>query len=63
MLAQASVMEHFIANLTKPDNIALVIMFFFTILTVMVAAREIIANDRLIKKGEKDKIYERMTKI
>ena len=56
-------MEHFLHNLTKPDNIALVIMFFFTILTVFVAIREMIANDRLIKKGEKDKVYERMTRF
>ncbi len=56
-------MEQFIANLTKPDNIALVIMFFFTIATVGVSIREIIANDKLIKRGEKDKIYERMTKV
>jgi hypothetical protein len=56
-------MEQFIANLTKPDNIALVIMFFFTFLTVGVAVREILANDRLIKKGEKEKVYERMTRF
>ena len=53
-------MEFFLYNLTKPDNIALVIMFFFTILILWVTCREIMANDRLIKNGEKDKIYERM---
>lgn len=56
-------MEFFIYNLTKPDNIALVIMFFFMILVVFVAIRESVLNDRLIKKGQKDKIYERMTKF
>lgn len=55
--------EFFIANLTKPDNIALVIMFFVTIATVWVCIREIIINDRFIKRGEKDKIYERMARF
>lgn len=56
-------MEFFIENLTKPDNIALVIMFFYTFVVVAVAGREIFINDRFIKKGEKDKIYERMAKF
>lgn len=56
-------MEFFVHNLTKPDNIALVIMFFFTIVVVTVSAREIFLNDRLIKRGEKEKIYERMAKF
>lgn len=56
-------MEHFIHIMTKPDNIALVVMFFFTIVTVWAAVREILINDHLIKKGEREKIYERMTKF
>ncbi len=56
-------MEHFIAIMTKPDNIALVVMFFLTIVTVWAAVREMLINDRLIKNGERDKIYERMTKF
>ena len=56
-------MEFFIHNLTKPDNIALVIMFFYTFVVVAVAVREMFLNDRLIKRGEKDKIYERMAKF
>lgn len=54
--------DFFLYNLTKPDNIALVIMFFFTIVILWVSIREMMINDRLIKDGKKDKIYERMSK-
>jgi len=53
--------DFFLYNLTKPDNIALVIMFFFTIVILWVSFREMRINDRLIKDGKKDKIYERMS--
>ena len=53
-------MEHFIHNLTKPDNIPIVGMLFLLVLVMGVAIREAILNDRLIKQGKKDEIAKRM---
>lgn len=53
-------MEHFIHILTLPDNIPIVIMLFLLGLCLYWSVSEMRANDKLIKKGEKDKIYDRM---
>ena len=55
-------MEHFLHIVTQPDNIAIVVMMVSTVLCTLVAFREIRINDKLIKSGKKDQIYERMTK-
>jgi hypothetical protein len=55
-------MENFIRIITQPDNIAIVVMMVATIVCTVVAFREIRINDKLIKSGKKDQIYERMTK-
>lgn len=54
-------MHHLFEILTEPDNIAIVIMLVSTILCTLMAFREMRINDRLIKEGKKEKIYERMT--
>lgn len=55
-------MHNFLEIITQPDNIAIVIMLFATIVCTAVAFREIRINDRLIKSGKKDQVYERMIK-
>jgi hypothetical protein len=52
--------HHLIEILTQPDNIAIVVMMVATVACTFVAFREIRINDRLIKDGQKDKVYERM---
>lgn len=56
-------MENFIRIITQPDNIAIVLMLIATAVCTYASFREIRINDRLIKEGQKEKIYERMTKV
>ena len=55
-------MHNLIEIATEPDNIAILIMLACTITCTLVAFREILTNDRLIKDGKKEKVYERMAK-
>lgn len=52
--------QHFTNILTLPDNIPIVMMVLLIGLCSFGAAYEMKKNDDLIKKGEKDKIYDRM---
>ncbi len=53
-------LKHFVHILTLPDNIPIVMMVLLIGLCCFGAAYEMKKNDDLIKKGEKDKIYDRM---
>lgn len=55
-------MKNLLEIISQPDNIAILIMLISTALCTLVAFREIRINDRLIKEGKKEKIYERMTR-
>ena len=55
-------MHNLLEIITQPDNIAILIMLVATITCTVVSFREIRINDRLIRDGKKEKIYERMTK-
>lgn len=55
-------MHNLLEIITQPDNIAIIIMLVSIAVCALMALREIRANDRLIKEGHKEKIYERMTK-
>ncbi len=55
-------MKNLLEIITQPDNIAIVIMLVSTITCTLFAFREIRINDRLIKEGKKDQVYERMTR-
>jgi hypothetical protein len=48
--------------ISQPDNIAILIMLIATAVCTLVAFREIRINDRLIKEGKKEEIYQRMIK-
>ena len=54
-------MKNLIEIISQPDNVAIVIMLVATIFCTLAAFREMRINDRLIKEGKKEKIYERMT--
>lgn len=54
-------MKNFIEIITQPDNIAILVMLASTITCTLIAFREMRINDKLIKEGKKEKIYERMT--
>ena len=53
-------MEHFLNIVSLPDNIPIVIMIFLIALCFGWAIYEMRQNDKLISKGEKEKIYDRM---
>lgn len=55
-------MHHLIEILTQPDNFAIVLMLVATAVCTLAAFREIRINDRLIREGKKDQVYQRMTK-
>lgn len=60
MMIFASRMENFLAILTKPDNIPIIMMVglvgFFTWLSLSEARK----NDKLIEEGRRDEILPRM---
>lgn len=53
-------LEHFLSILVIPDNIPIVLMLAMLGWCMGYAIYEMKENDKLIKKGEKEKIYERM---
>lgn len=53
-------MEHFVHILTLPDNIPIVGMVVLIGICLLVAVFEMRQNDGLTRRGEKDKIYDRM---
>ena len=54
-------MENLLKIITQPDNIAILFMLIAVVVCTFVSFREMWQNDRLIKAGKKEKIYERMT--
>lgn len=55
-------MENLLRIISQPDNIAILLMLIAVGVCTGTAFREIWINDRLIKEGKKEKIYERMAK-
>ncbi|HJM43751.1 MAG: hypothetical protein QGG90_09790 [Nitrospinota bacterium] len=55
-------MEQFLEIFLKPDNIPISGMLLIVIFTVWLSLKQAFANDRLIKEGKKDKIYDDMMK-
>lgn len=53
-------MQHFLEILVLPDNIPIVLMLLLLAWCLGYAIYEMRENDKLIKKGEKDKVYDRM---
>ncbi len=53
-------MDQFISIVTKGDNIPIVGMLFAVLFLTWLALSEARKNDRLIKEGKKDEVYQRM---
>jgi hypothetical protein len=53
-------MEHFWNIIKLPDNIPIVLMLLLLAWCMAYAVYEMIQNDKLIKSGQKDKVYDRM---
>ncbi len=59
-MTHQSGLDHFLNILTLPDNVPIVIMIVLLAICSGWAIYEMKENDKLIKKGEKHKIYDRM---
>ena len=55
-------LENFLLIATKPDNITIGTMLLFVGLVFWVAVKQMIANDKWIKQGKKEKIWDEMIK-
>ncbi|MDP7552859.1 MAG: hypothetical protein QF791_06645 [Nitrospinaceae bacterium] len=59
---ESTALENFLLIATKPDNIPIGAMLFFVGFVFWIAIRQMIANDRHIKNGQKEKIWDEMIK-
>ncbi len=59
---ESTALENFLLIATKPDNIPIGAMLFFVGFVFWIAIKQMITNDRLIKKGKKEKIWDEMIK-
>lgn len=59
---EKSGLENFLLIATKPDNMPIAAMLVIVGFLFWVAIKQMIANDKLIKAGKKDKIYDEMIK-
>jgi hypothetical protein len=53
-------MENIMAIATKPDNIPIIGMLVLILVCLGTAMKQAFRHDRLIKKGQKDRIFEEM---
>ncbi len=59
---ETTALENFLLIATKPDNIPIGAMLFFVGFVFWIAIKQMVTNDRLIKKGKKEKIWDEMIK-
>jgi hypothetical protein len=59
---ESTALENFLLIATKPDNIPIGAMLFFVGFVFWIAIKQMVKNDRLIKKGKKEKIWDEMIK-
>ena len=55
-------LENFLLIATKPDNIPIRSMLIFVGFVFWVAIKQMIANDKWIKQGKKEKVWDEMIK-
>jgi hypothetical protein len=55
-------LENFILIAMKPDNMPIAGMLFVVAFCFWIAVRQMVKHDKLIKEGQKDKIYDEMIK-
>ena len=59
---ESTALENFLLIATKPDNIPIGAMLVFVGFVFWIAIKQMVTNDRLIKKGKKEKIWDEMIK-
>ncbi len=59
---EKSGLENFLLIATKPDNMPIGAMLILIGFLFWVAIKQMIANDKLIKSGKKEKVYDEMIK-
>jgi len=59
---ESTALENFLLIATKPDNIPIGAMLVFVGFVFWIAIKQMVKNDRLIKKGKKEKIWDEMIK-
>ena len=59
---ETTALENFLLIATKPDNIPIGAMLFFVGFVFWIAIKQMVKNDRLIKAGKKEKIWDEMIK-
>jgi hypothetical protein len=55
-------MEQFMEIATQPDNIPIIGMLVLVLICLALAMKQAFVHDRLIDKGQKDKIFHEMYK-
>ncbi|HLC20545.1 MAG TPA: hypothetical protein VJM10_00360 [Candidatus Methylomirabilis sp.] len=55
-------MKQFLEIATQPDNIPIIGMLVLVLICLGLAMKQAFANDRLIEKGQKDKVFQEMYK-
>ena len=59
---ETTALENFLLIAPKPDNIPIGSMLFFVAWVFWVAIKQMVANDKWIKQGKKEKIWDEMIK-
>ncbi len=59
---EKSALENFLLIAMKPDNMPIGAMLIIVGFLFWVAIKQMIANDKLIKSGKKEKIFDEMIK-
>ncbi len=59
---ESTALENFLLIATKPDNIPIGAMLVFVGFVFWIAIKQMVKNDRLIKAGKKEKIWDEMIK-
>ena len=55
-------MEQFMKIATQPDNIPIIGMLILVLICLGLAMKQAFTNDRLIEKGQKDRVFHEMYK-
>ena len=55
-------MEQFMEIATQPDNIPIIGMLILVLICLGIAMKQAFTNDRLIEKGQKDRVFHEMYK-
>ena len=55
-------MDQFMEIATQPDNIPIIGMLILVLICLGIAMKQAFTNDRLIEKGQKDRVFHEMYK-